>query len=185
VDQGKHPAKAGARVHFRLRRLDQRSGWRSRQFQSSRSSSPLDRMLGCSAMRARTFGEPGLRINNRSSWLVTIRLYITAAPLAATVRAAEQPGLSDPKLSGRSFCPCSGRKMEVHYRWHPYFGCTVRIRRVEQRATGLFLKVQGPAGVVCFHGCVDARPGDVRRNDHRSAASLTRAAPYGIGPAVD
>jgi hypothetical protein len=38
--------------------------------------------------------------------------------------------------------------MEVHYRWHPYFGCTVRVRRVEQRATGLFLKVQGPAGVV-------------------------------------
>src|SRR5882672_11340165 len=40
-----------------------------------------------------------------------------------------------------------GQEMEVHYRWHPYFGCTVRIRRVEQRATGLFLKVQGPAGV--------------------------------------
>src|SRR4030081_1146933 len=38
--------------------------------------------------------------------------------------------------------------MEVQYRWHPYFGCTVRIRRVEQRATGLFLKVQGPTGVV-------------------------------------
>src|SRR6185437_11157025 len=41
-----------------------------------------------------------------------------------------------------------GQEMEVHYRWHPYFGCTVCIRRVEQRATGLFLKVQGPAGVV-------------------------------------
>jgi hypothetical protein len=38
--------------------------------------------------------------------------------------------------------------MEVHYRWHPYFGCTVRVRRVEQRATGRFLKVQGPTGVV-------------------------------------
>ena len=41
-----------------------------------------------------------------------------------------------------------GQEIEVHYRWHPYFGCTVNIRRVEQRATGLFLKVQGPAGVV-------------------------------------
>src|SRR6266851_7638842 len=38
--------------------------------------------------------------------------------------------------------------MEVHYRWHPYFGCTVRVRRVEQRVTGRFLKVQGPTGVV-------------------------------------
>jgi hypothetical protein len=41
-----------------------------------------------------------------------------------------------------------GQEIEVHYRWHPYFGCTVSIRRVEQRATGLFFKVQGPAGVV-------------------------------------
>jgi hypothetical protein len=41
-----------------------------------------------------------------------------------------------------------GQEIEVHYRWHPYFGCTVRIRRVEQRATGLFLTVQGPTGVV-------------------------------------
>jgi hypothetical protein len=41
-----------------------------------------------------------------------------------------------------------GQELEVHYRWHPYFGCTVRVRRVEKRATGLFLKVQGPAGVV-------------------------------------
>jgi hypothetical protein len=41
-----------------------------------------------------------------------------------------------------------GQEIEVHYRWHPYFGCTVSIRRVEQWATGLFFKVQGPAGVV-------------------------------------
>lgn len=41
-----------------------------------------------------------------------------------------------------------GQEIEVHYRWHPYFGCTVCIRRVEQRATGLFIKVRGPDGVV-------------------------------------
>ena len=46
----------------------------------------------------------------------------------------------------RSFCP--GEDLEVHYRWHPYFGCKVGVRRVEQRATGRFLKVQGPTGVV-------------------------------------
>ncbi|MBI1220931.1 MAG: hypothetical protein GC186_20620 [Rhodobacteraceae bacterium] len=38
--------------------------------------------------------------------------------------------------------------MEVHYRWHPYFGQKVCVRRVEQRATGQFLQVLGPAGVV-------------------------------------
>ena len=41
-----------------------------------------------------------------------------------------------------------GQELEVHYRWHPYFGNKVGIRRVEQRATGQFLKVLGPAGVV-------------------------------------
>jgi hypothetical protein len=41
-----------------------------------------------------------------------------------------------------------GQELEVHYRWHPYFGSKVSIRRVEQRATGRFLKVLGPAGVV-------------------------------------
>lgn len=41
-----------------------------------------------------------------------------------------------------------GQELEVHYRWHPYFGNKVSIRRVEQRATGRFLKVLGPAGVV-------------------------------------
>ena len=38
--------------------------------------------------------------------------------------------------------------MEVHYRWHPYFGRKVIIRRVAQRATGRFLSIMGPAGVV-------------------------------------
>ncbi|CAN7631968.1 hypothetical protein [Pararhizobium sp. LjRoot238] len=38
--------------------------------------------------------------------------------------------------------------MEVHYRWHPYFGQQVCVRRVDQRATGQFLQVLGPTGVV-------------------------------------
>ena len=33
-----------------------------------------------------------------------------------------------------------GQELEVHYRWHPYFGCKVVIRRVAQRATGRFLE---------------------------------------------
>jgi hypothetical protein len=41
-----------------------------------------------------------------------------------------------------------GQELEVHYRWHPYFGRKVDVRRVEQRATGQFLKVQGAAGAV-------------------------------------
>ena len=41
-----------------------------------------------------------------------------------------------------------GRELEVHYRYHPYFGCKVLVRRVEQRATGQFCRVQGPAGIV-------------------------------------
>ena len=31
-----------------------------------------------------------------------------------------------------------GQELEVHYRYHPYFGCKVLVRRVEQRATGQF-----------------------------------------------
>lgn len=38
--------------------------------------------------------------------------------------------------------------LEVHYRYHPYFGQKVLVRRVEQRATGQFLKVQGSVGIV-------------------------------------
>ena len=41
-----------------------------------------------------------------------------------------------------------GQELEVHYQWHPYFGSKVAVRRVEQRASGQFLKVLGPAGVV-------------------------------------
>lgn len=41
-----------------------------------------------------------------------------------------------------------GDEVEIHYRWHPYFGQRVSIRRVEERATGRFLKVLGPSGVV-------------------------------------
>ena len=41
-----------------------------------------------------------------------------------------------------------GQELEVHYRWHPYFGYKVSVRRVENRATGQFLKVLGPTGLV-------------------------------------
>jgi hypothetical protein len=38
--------------------------------------------------------------------------------------------------------------LEVHYRWHPYFSRKVVIRRITQRATGRFLNIMGPAGVI-------------------------------------
>lgn len=41
-----------------------------------------------------------------------------------------------------------GQELEVRYRYHPYFGRKVLVRRVERRATGLFLMVQGPSGIV-------------------------------------
>ena len=41
-----------------------------------------------------------------------------------------------------------GQELEVHYRWHPYFGSKISVRRVEHRATGQFLKVLGPSGAV-------------------------------------
>jgi hypothetical protein len=41
-----------------------------------------------------------------------------------------------------------GQELEVHYRHHPYFGRKVLVRRIEQRATGQFLRVQWPAGIV-------------------------------------
>jgi hypothetical protein len=41
-----------------------------------------------------------------------------------------------------------GDEVEVHYRWHPYFGRTVCIRRVDLRATGVFFQVLGPVGIV-------------------------------------
>ena len=41
-----------------------------------------------------------------------------------------------------------GQELEVRYRWHPYFGCKITVRLVEQRASGTFLRVQGPTGAV-------------------------------------
>jgi len=41
-----------------------------------------------------------------------------------------------------------GEQLKVHYRWHPYYGSKVSVRCVEQRVTGQFLRVLGPAGVV-------------------------------------
>ncbi|MDX6502373.1 MAG: hypothetical protein QOG23_5637, partial [Blastocatellia bacterium] len=51
------------------------------------------------------------------------------------------------------------------------FGCAVRIRRVEQRATGLFLKVEGPAGIVVSIAAWMLDPVTCAGNDHGSAAS--------------
>ena len=36
----------------------------------------------------------------------------------------------------------------MHYPWHPYFRRKVLVRRVDQRAIGQFVLVQGPTGVV-------------------------------------
>lgn len=41
-----------------------------------------------------------------------------------------------------------GDEVEVYYRWHPYFGQKVLIRRVEERGTGRFLKILVPTGAV-------------------------------------
>ena len=41
-----------------------------------------------------------------------------------------------------------GQELEVYYRYHPYFSRKVLVRRIAQRATGQFLSVQGPAGIV-------------------------------------
>ena len=41
-----------------------------------------------------------------------------------------------------------GQELEVHYRCHPYYGQKVLVRVVQQRATGQFLTVQGPSGIV-------------------------------------
>jgi|TARA_B100000378_G_scaffold247279_1_gene219256 hypothetical protein len=40
-----------------------------------------------------------------------------------------------------------GDEVEVYYRWHPYFAQRVSIRRVEELATGRFLKLLGPTCV--------------------------------------
>jgi hypothetical protein len=55
-----------------------------------------------------------------------------------------------PSAIARSFCPCragSGSPL-VHYPWHPYFRRKVLVRRVEQRATGQFVLVEGPTSIV-------------------------------------
>jgi hypothetical protein len=46
-----------------------------------------------------------------------------------------------------------GQELEVHYPWHPYFRRKVLVRRVEERATGQFVQVKGPTGIViCIAG---------------------------------
>ncbi|SDG92339.1 hypothetical protein SAMN04487974_112100, partial [Pelagibacterium luteolum] len=41
-----------------------------------------------------------------------------------------------------------GEEREIHYRWHPYFERKVTVRQVQQRATGQFLRVDGPSGTI-------------------------------------
>jgi hypothetical protein len=88
--------------------------------------------------------------------------------LAATVEPAKRAFL---RLSviARSFCH-GGRELEVHYRYHPYFGRKVLVRRMEQRAAAQFLSVQGPAGIVVSIAGWMLDP-DLRWNDNRRAAS--------------
>jgi hypothetical protein len=77
-----------------------------------------------------------------------------------------------PSAISRSFCPCragnrtSLQMASVFWLHGPHSPCG---------ATGDRPVLEGPGSdrCCCFHGCVDARPGDVRRNDHRSTASAT------------
>jgi Tfp pilus assembly protein FimV len=41
-----------------------------------------------------------------------------------------------------------GQDLEVHYRWHPYFGCRVRVRQIQERADRRFVRVQCPTGII-------------------------------------
>ena len=114
-----------------------------RQFQGSRSSSLWAGWIGDAGEH---IGEPGLRID-----VVELgghdQRSMAAARSAAAIGAGEEPRLSRPVPSPVHSAHV-GEELEVHYRWHPYFGRKVGVRRVEQRATGRFLKVQGPAGIV-------------------------------------
>jgi hypothetical protein len=94
---------------------------------------PLNRMLGNAGQN---IGQPGLRIDvihlgrlcrrDRSRRTAT-----TCVPRLLPVHSAH-----------------AGQELEVYYRYHPYFGRKVLVRRIEQRATGQFLSAQGPAGIV-------------------------------------
>ena len=104
---------------------------------------PMSRMGGDARENV---GEPSLRID--------------AVHLARDDQAVHGRGALPAAIGARRtatiFCPEPspvhsahvGQELEVHYQWHPYFGSKVAVRRVEQRASGQFLKVLGPAGVV-------------------------------------
>jgi len=66
---------------------------------------------------------------------------------AAAVRAREQMVFA-PERYCPFILPMSGRSWKSTNRYHPYFGRKVLVRRMEQRSTGQFLSVQGPAGIV-------------------------------------
>lgn len=110
------------------------------QFQGNNSRR---RFYGMSAMRAKTsasqaFGSMSLR-----------RAVMMSAPSwrLARPRGRSQRTTCLPSAIARSFCPCRagiGSLLPVS----PYFGRKVLVRRIAQRATGQFLSVQGPAGIV-------------------------------------
>ena len=96
-------------------------------------------------MRARTSASQACG-STSLSLAVTIRVYMRRRPLAAAIGTGEQPDFL-PRPSPVHSAHV-GQELEVHYRCHPYFGRKVLVRRVEQRATGQFLKVEGPTGIV-------------------------------------
>jgi hypothetical protein len=45
-----------------------------------------------------------------------------------------------------------GQEVEVHYRWHPYFGSKVLIRQIEERAGPLFAGDDSGRGCRAYSG---------------------------------
>jgi hypothetical protein len=76
----------------------------------------------------------------------------SAARCCAVAYSLRIAGHSERRSSARYSLPVHsahvGQELEVYYRYHPYFGRNVLVRRIAQRATGQFLSVQGPAGIV-------------------------------------
>ena len=108
-----------------------------------RSSGSL--LCGMSAMRASTSASQACG-STSLSFAVMINVAMAAARSAPRSEPANSQTFAPAPLPVHS--AHVRQELEVHYRWHPYFGSKVGIRRVEQRATGRFLKVLGPAGVV-------------------------------------
>jgi len=111
-------------------------------------------------------GEPGLRIDVLELGRYDQRGHDRGA-VGSPIRAAEQPGF--PPYRNRPFIlPMSGRKWKF---------TTDGIRILAARSAFAVWSNGRPAYSLrsrsgrCCYGCVDARPGYLRRNDHGSAAS--------------